>query len=521
MAISSGVKTASRPSQIHGAKCWPMVDKVSPCEQACPLQTDVPSYVMAVTQGKFGEAFQVIRETNPFPSVCGYVCHQPCEAKCNRALIDDPIDIRSIKRFVADRTCGTAARPEKAERTMPEKIAIVGSGPAGLTAAYALVRRGYGATVFETSPTPGGWLINGIPDFILPKKAAEADIQYIKDSGVDIRTKVRVGQDITLGKLKERGYKAILLAGGAQKSAVLRIPGGDMKNVLPAVDLLRETKRGGRPFLYGRVLVIGGGAVAMDAARTALRLGARDVHVACLESRENMPAWPWEIQAAEKEGVKMHASLAPQGFSPSVGSSSISASFKRVASTSLDQEGRVSWTLLDSPASNFSMDVNFIIIAVGQATDTSYVQDIGIKVNSRGAFEVDEKLRTNVPGIYAAGDAVSLRGTVTEAIALGQRAAGYIDAYLRDKESEGDAVINDVQEIDTKLTSPWLARKARWATPSLSPQDSIRTFSPVCLGFTEEQAVEEAKRCLNCRMCVNCIYGKGQICYETAMRLLK
>jgi NADH-quinone oxidoreductase subunit F len=515
------IKATGRLSQIHGAKCWPAVDKISPCEHACPLKTDVPNYIMAVALGKFEEALQVIRETNPFPSVCGYVCHQPCEAMCNRALVDDPVAIRSIKRFVADYAATTGMRPERAKRTMPGKIAVVGSGPAGLTAAYVLVRKGYGVTVYEASATPGGWLTNGIPDFILPKKAAEADIRHIKDCGVDVRTNVRIGTDITLGNLWERGYKAILLASGAQLASTLDIPGVELRNVLSAVDLLRETKRGERMIFHGRVLVIGGGAVAMDAARTALRLGARDLHVACLESRDNMPAWSWEITAAEKEGVKIHASLAPQAFGISAGSNKIVAQFKRVASTIVDAEGRISWTLLDGPGSDYKMDADYIVVAIGQAIDTSYVKNNGIGVNSRGAFVVDEGLQTGVPGIFAAGDAINVRGTVTVAIALGQQAALRIDDYLSGSATASKVVACDVVNIDARATSPWLTRKARWSMPTLSPQDSVRTFSPVCLGLTQEQAVEEARRCLNCRMCVNCIYGKGQICYETAMRLLK
>jgi NADPH-dependent glutamate synthase beta subunit-like oxidoreductase len=519
MTTTSDTKTTSLPSQVHGAKCWPAVDKMSPCEQACPLHADVPSYIMAVARGKFDDALQVIRETNPFPSVCGYVCHQPCEAKCNRALIDDPIDIRSIKRFVADRAYSVAARPEKAARTRPEKIAVIGSGPAGLTAAYNLVRKGYGVTVYEADSAAGGWLTNGIPDFILPLKVAMGDTRNIQDTGVDIRAGVRVGKEISLAALREKGYRAILLASGAQKGATLKIPGADLKNVLAAVEVLRDTKRGKRTLLQGRVLVIGGGAVAMDAARTALRLGAAHVQVACLEARADMPAWPWEIEAAEKEGVEILNALAPQKFSRSEGPG-VRAEFRRVASTSVDKEGRILWELSEGPDSDYQVNADYVIIAIGQATDTSYLKDSGIKVNNRGAIEVDDNLRTGMPGIFAAGDAVNVRGTVTEAIALGQRAAESIDSYLRGEVATCRKDKKEVLEIDAKLTSPWLVKKPRWSALCLSERDSVRTFSPVSLGFTEEQAVEEAKRCLNCRMCANCIYGRGQICYETAMRLL-
>jgi NADPH-dependent glutamate synthase beta subunit-like oxidoreductase len=527
MTAVAHVKSPAKLSQIHGEKCWPLVDKISPCEKACPLGTDVPSYVMAVSHGKFDDALAVIRNTNPFPSICGRVCHQPCEIECNRALIDEPIAIKWLKRAAADYASEKKLKPKKARRTGKGKVAIIGSGPAGLTAAYDLVKRGYEVTVYEASPVVGGWLTNGIPDFILPRKIAQADIQYIKDFGVDIKTNVKIGKDLTLNDLMERGYNAILLATGAQQSAQLNIPGSNLKNILSALDILKKAKIGAAPSFRGKVLVIGGGAVAMDVARTALRLGANEVYAACLESRTDMPAWKWEIEAAEKEGIRINTSLAPQRFNGTNGSDGtkgITVDFKRVASTRIDPDRRIFWTLVEGPGSEYSMEVDYVIIAIGQTTDTSYVEGSSLKINSRGAFAVDnETLATNLPGIFAAGDAVNIRGTVTESIAMGHKAAESMDKYLQgiDLKANRTAKEKEVLKIDPKLTSPWLAKKARWEMPSLSPKDATRTFSEVYLGFTKEEAVEEAKRCLNCRMCANCIYGRGQICYETAMRLLK
>ncbi len=523
-AVTENPQIDLRLSQIHGEKCWPMVDKVSPCEQACPLETDVPSYVMAIAQGKFEEALAVIRETNPLPSVCGYVCHQPCEAVCNRKLIDEPIAIRALKRFAADYSSIWGAKPEKAKVTRKEKIAVVGSGPAGLTAAYDLTRMGYRVTIYEAADEAGGWLTNGIPDFILPLKVARADIDYIKNTGVDIHTGVQIGRDITIAGLKEKGYSAVLLAGGAQKSASLKVPGADLPNIISALDVLKRVKRRRDFMLSGRVLVIGGGAVAMDAARTALRCGAHEVHAACLEARNDMPAWPWEIEAAEREGVKIHTALAPQRFERAGIGGKLVVEFKRVASTSIDDQGRISWTLLEGAGSDYSMEADYVIVAIGQTTDTTCISGSGVKVNARGAVEVDsDSLMTAEPGVFAAGDAVNIRGTVTESIAMGHKAAAAIDCHLQDRPVKVQKRLagKEVLEIDPKQTSPWLLKKARWSMPALSPRDAVRTFSQVNLGYTAEQAVEEAKRCLNCRMCANCIYGRQQICYETAMRLLK
>lgn len=511
-------------SQIHSEKCWPMVDKISPCEKACPLGADVPSYVIAIAQGKFDDALAVIRQTNPFPSICGRVCHQPCEAECNRKLIDEPIAIRGLKRAAVDYAKQKNAKVKKIEKTRKEKVAIIGSGPAGLTAAYDLVKKGYGVTVYDASPVAGGWLTNGIPDFILPRKLVEEEIQYVKDLGVEIKTGVAIGKDLSLDALRERGYDVILLATGAQRSAGLKIPGADSKHVFTALDVLRKAKLGKGLSFRGRVLVIGGGAVAMDAARTALRLGAAEVHTVCLESRANMPAWTWEIEAAEREGVKVHTALSPQKFTASPGERRLVADFKRVASTNVDGEGRIAWTLVEGPGSEYSMDADAVIIAIGQATDTSYAEGSKLIVNQRGDVAVNsDTLETNMPGVFAAGDAVMVRGTVTESIAMGHRVAESIDSYLQGHDMKKAARKEEKEAllVDPDLTSPWLVRKVRWSMPSLIPADAVRTFNEVCLGFTEEEAIEEAKRCLNCRMCGNCIYGRDQICYETALRLLK
>ncbi len=513
-------------SQIHGEKCWPSVDKLSPCEEACPLYTDVPSYIIAISQGKFKEALAVIRETNPFPSICGRVCHHPCEAECNRALVDEPIAIQWLKRFVADWELKSGKRPVPVKRTKKERVAVIGSGPAGLTAAYDLVRQGYGVSVYEASPIAGGMLIVGIPNFILPREIVEAEIDYIRALGVDIKTNICVGNGLSLDDLWKKGVNAILLASGAQKSVQLPFPDTEVENVYYALPLLRKVNMGERVAFGGRVVVIGGGNVAIDVARTALRLGADEVHIACLESRSDMPAFSWEIEAAEKEGVKIHTSLAPQKFTATRrdGKESIAIDFKRVASTDVDGEGRISWTLMEGAGSEYTMGANSVVVAIGQAADPSYAKGGQVKLDGRGTFAVDpDTLATNVPGIFAAGDAVTMRGTVTEAIAMGHRAAISIQRYLQGQHSRGNGAVvaKEILKIDPEMTSLWLTRKARWGMPSLQPNDAVRTFSEVNLGYTEMEAIEEAKRCLNCRMCANCIYGRSQICFETGSRLLK
>lgn len=514
-------------SQIHGERCWPLLDKWSPCEAACPIHTDVPSYVIAIASGKFEEALAIIRQTNPFPSVCGRVCHHPCEVECNRGLVDEPVAVQWLKRFVGDYGLARCERPEPVKRTRQQKVAIVGSGPAGLTAAHDLVRAGYGVSVYEALPVAGGMLTAGIPRFVLPKDVVEAEIGYIKALGVSIKTGVRIGRDLSLEELREKGYQAILLASGAHRSFRLSIPGADVEGVYYALPLMQQVNLGERVSFRGTVVVIGGGAVAIDVARLVRRLGAGEVHVACLESRQDMPAFPWLVKAAESEGVKIDPSLAPQrltskGDRPA--GRGIIIEFRKVASTQTDSEGRITWTLVEGPDGESTMEADSVVIAVGQGPDTAYASDSQVKTTRRGAFEVDaQTLATNVPGVFAAGDAVLVRGTVVEAIASGHRAAASIDRYLQGQDlgrTDQLEKTKEVATIDRKDIPSWLSFKSRWDMPSLSVKDALRSFAEVDLGYIQTQAVEEAERCLNCRMCSNCIFGRSQLCFETGSRLL-
>jgi len=507
------------PAYIHVERCWPEVDKLSPCEAACPLNMDVPNYIMAIAHGNFRQALDIIRDTNPLPSVCGRVCHHPCELECNRKEVDSAIAIEWLKRYAAD--WGNGEKPSPVPRTRDERVAIVGSGPAGLTTAYDLVKKGYGVTIFEAAPIPGGILTSAIPDFILEKEAVQADIDYIKALGVKIHTNVRVGKDITLAGLRQRGYKAILMAIGLQKPGELRIPGSDLPGMLLALPWLKEAKLGQAATPKGKVWIIGGGAVAMDAARTALRLGAKEVHVACLEARAVMPAFNWEIEATEKEGVRIHPSLAPQQFTSKSGSKVSGIAFKRVTSTSLDSEGRIHWTLMEGPGSDYTVDADTVIVAIGQAPDTSDMTGESLDISKTGGLLANKStLETNTPGIFAAGDISGTGATVTESMAAGRRAATSIDQYL-----SGQPISNVPETrvsilIKSEQVPLFFTRRERWEMPRLLPKEAVRVFEEVELGYKDWQAVEEARRCLNCRMCANCVFERGQLCFETASRLL-
>ncbi|MDD5189479.1 MAG: FAD-dependent oxidoreductase [Dehalococcoidales bacterium] len=506
------------PAFIHVEKCWPAVDKLSPCEAACPLQMDVPNYIIAIAQGDARKALDIIRQTNPLPSVCGRVCHHPCETECNRRAVDSAVAIEALKQYAAD--YGRRELPQAITPSKPAKVAIVGSGPAGLTAAHDLVIKGYAVSIFEAAPVAGGILTSAIPEFILSKEAVQRDIDYIKALGVQIHTNIAIGKKVTLQDLRRRGFSAILVAIGHQKSAGLKITGAPRNGVFYALDYLKEAKNGFSKPLKGKVWIIGGGAVAMDCARTAIRQGAAEVHIACLESRENMPAFAWEIEAAEREGVKVHPALAPQELTSKNGTRVNGIKFQRVSSTSLDSAGRVKWTLLTGAGGEFSIDTDTVIIAVGQTLDQDAAPS-ELTFNPRGLINVDALTgETGLAGVFAAGDAAGTGRTVTGAMAAGRRAALSIDQYLSGQPVVPVKENRGVITIKPEQVPSYFVRRERWEMPRLSPRQAVKTNREVDLGYAKWQAMEEANRCLNCRMCANCVFERGQLCYDTAMRLL-
>ncbi|HEY90758.1 MAG TPA: FAD-dependent oxidoreductase [Dehalococcoidia bacterium] len=507
------------PAFIHRERCWPEVDKYSPCEAVCPLNQDVPNYIMAIAQGDIKKAIDIIRETNPLPSICGRVCHHPCEVECNRKEVDSPVAIQALKRFAAD--WGKDELPSPVPRTREAKVAVIGSGPAGLTAAHDLVNKGYGVDIMEAAQIPGGVLTSVIPDFLLPAEAVQADINRIKALGVRIHCNIRVGRDVSMDAIARQGFGAVLIAIGAQKSAGLNIPGSDLAGIATALPFLAEAKQRRIEAVQGKVVVIGGGAVAMDVARTALRLGADEVHVACLECRADMPAYDWEIEEAVKEGVNFHPSLAPQQFASRNGNRVSGIDFKRVTSTSVDSEGRMSWTLMEGAGSDYSMDADVVIVAIGQATDTTGLPAESLKLTGRGTVIINPATgETSMNGVFAAGDITTGRGTISESMAAGRRAAISIDQFLSGQPVTTVDETREIIKIKPEQVPSYLVRKEQWEVPRLSARQAITTTREVSLGYTFWQAVEEAQRCLNCRMCANCVFERGQLCFDTAERLL-
>jgi len=469
----------------------------APCEHTCPLNVDAVGYIALIAAGRFEDALNLIRQRNPLTAVCGRVCTYPCETKCRRGEVDEPIAIASLKRFAADYGAkhGVETKVAVAEPN-DEKVAIVGSGPAGLNAAYHLARKGYEVTIFEALPFPGGMLAVGIPDYRLPRDILQQDIDFIASLGVEIKTNTPIGKDLTLDQLLEQGYKAIFIAVGAHRGQKLGIPGEDGDGVYDGVSFLRDINLGREARVGRRVAVIGGGNVAIDAARSALRLGAEEVSIVYRRSREEMPAAVEEIEEAEHEGVKITYLAAPTKI---IGDNKVKAlECQLMMLGEFDASGRR--RPLPIEGSEFTLNVDTVIAAIGQSPDLSFLPpDNGFEITRGQTFVVDPvTLATNKPSIFAGGDAVTGPATVIEAMAAGERAAISIDKYLQGKSMTEDRLRPPDERVTLPRAAEELEEKARIKTPTLPREERLGGFNQVNLGYSEEMAIEEARRCLRC-----------------------
>jgi len=404
------------------------------CYNRCPQMLDLPEIFSLMRDlaieylpdpaSKLGEVLKLIKEEVPLAAVYGWLSLRPYEAERERRKVDK-VAIDALQRFVADRK---KEKPSPIPKTRTEKIAIIGSGPAGLTAAYELVKKGYSVAVFESLPEPGGMLRVGIPDYRLPKETLNADINYIKSLGVEIKTNALVGKDVTIDQLLQEGHRAVFIATGAHKSVELGIEGNELEGVTHALDLLKDLNTGKRIELRERVAVIGGGNVAMDAARTALRLGSKEVSILYRRSRVEMPANPSEVREAEKEGVRIHFLVTPARILGKDGRV-VAVECVRMELGEPDETGRR--RPIPIKGSEYTMEVDAIILAIGETSDLSFLPG-NVAVTGRNTIAVDPvTLETSLSGVFAGGDVVSGPATVIEAIAAGKRAAVSIDRYLR------------------------------------------------------------------------------------------
>ena len=483
------------------------VDKhgVSPCRTACPAGVNAHGYVALIAAGKYKEALELERQSNPLASICGRVCNHPCESNCNRGKVEKPIAIASLKRFVADyERQHDRELPAPIEKVKFNRIAVVGGGPAGLACAYFLAKNGHPVTIFEALPELGGTLITGIPEFRLPRPAIKSDVDYVLAHGMEVKTGRALGRDFTLDDLFDKGFKAVFLGLGALRSLELNIPGENLDGVYSVLRFLREanlkvgdwaSRVTGR-----RVAVIGGGNAAVDAARTALRLGAKEANIVYRRSRREMPANEWEIAEAEEEGVKITYLAAPTRI---IGRDSkvTGIECQRIELGAPDASGRRKPVPI--PGSEFTVDTDLVIPAVSQAPETSVVPEL--ESTSWGTLVVNpDNLMTSRAGVFAGGDLVSGPATIIEAVAGGKIAAQSIERYLRGEELV--AADKPAPEIAQFTEEEYTRFERQDRTPmSKLPVAERRSFKEVELGFTEEEARAEARRCLNCSICCECM----------------
>ncbi|MFQ6091548.1 MAG: FAD-dependent oxidoreductase [bacterium] len=471
----------------------------SPCQHICPLGQDVPCYIGLVAQGRFDEAVEIVKRENPLPAICGRVCLAPCEDKCRAGEGgEDAISIRGLKRFVADYESQKGPwSPPQPKMSRAEKVAIIGSGPAGLTCGFYLALEGYGVTIFESLPIAGGMLAVGIPDYRLPKQILEYEIENIKKTGVEIKTGVTVGKDVSFTELKVQ-YQAVYIATGAHRGLKMNIEGEDSPHVIDAVEFLRRLNLGYEITVGQKVAVIGGGNAAVDAARTAKRLG-KDVEILYRRTRREMPAAKEEVEQADREGIKIQCLVAPiRVLAENEQMKGVECI--RMELGDVDRSGRRRPVPIEG--SEFTVEIDTLIPAISQEPDVdTWLRGNGVKISKWNTIEVDpETFQTAEEGVFAGGDVVTGPKTVAEAMGQAKIAARMIDNFLRGepvrREYEVTRPAIDVETVE--LTDEETEGLHKIEMPHLPTEEREGNFKEVELGFTREMAVAEAKRCLRC-----------------------
>lgn len=540
-----------------------------PCMMACPAHTNAGRYVALIAEGRYEEAYRLAREPNPLASICGRVCAHPCETACRRGAIDEPIAIRALKRFLTERHGPESKRPVdvnegRAQKALPYKVAIVGAGPVGLSAAHDLALMGYPVTIFEAAPVAGGMLYLGVPEYRLPRDVVEAQVREILATGdINLKLNTAAGRDFTIAELR-RDYDAVLLAVGAHKSRDLTIPGVDLDGVHKGIDFLLNVNLGYQFRVGKKVIVIGGGNVAMDVARSAarevlrqhtpgvehqepsrenveaiatkemmdislsaLRMGAQEVHLVCLEKREEMPAALEEITDAEEEGILVHPGLGPKRL---VGENGKLTGLEVLKTKWVfDETGRFNPAFYEN--SETVLDCDTVIMAIGQAPRLDFLAtEDGVEISRRGLIAVNtETLMTSAPGIFAGGDCVFGPRLIIDSVADGKRAAVGIDEYLRGRKQPEPEV--GVEVLQRYSMPTYLLELIRQPIPTV-PLERRTGMTEVELVLDEETAQIEAQRCLHCwvntvfegniedgSMCILC-GGCVDVCPENCLELV-
>ncbi len=483
-----------------------MPSGTAPCKAACPAHIPVQGYLKLAGEGRYTEALELIKKENPFPAVCGRICNKPCEAACSRASIDDAVAIDDVKKFIAEKDLDAKTRfvPKllnQIGRKYEEKIAVIGAGPAGLSCAYYLAVKGYPVTVYEKEKELGGMLTLGIPSFRLEKDVIKAEIKVLKDLGVKFKTGVEVGKDITLDKLRKDGFKAIYLAVGASKGAKVGCPGDDLDGVFTGIDFLREVNLGNKPMIGKAVAVIGGGNVAIDVARAAVRLGAKTT-IVYRRDRDAMPAADDEIEEAIEEGVKFKFLAAPAEITGEGKAAELKVEIMEL------KDGKPVGT-----GEFETMKVSAVISAIGQKIDLEGIE--GINTGAKGTVLVDEYGRTNVEDVFAGGDLVTGPKFAIDAIAAGKEASISIHRYVHPGQTQDlGRDHRDYKPLDVAtlgINAVGFDNAPRQKAAGASAKEAKKSFKDLRGTLTEEQIKKEAARCLGCGcvvvdedMCIGC-----------------
>ncbi len=512
---------------IEKKKCKAVVCKEiisSPCQYTCPIDTEVPVYVSLIAHQKYEEALEIIKNENPFASVLARVCHHPCEFKCKAGEGGDPIAIRDLKRFVTDygieNRLYTAIEP--IEKTNGIKVAIVGSGPAGLTCGFYLAKKGYEVTVFEKETEIGGMLKLGIPEYRLPKDILKSDLDYIRSAGMDIKTNSALGKDFTIDSLFDHGYKAIFLGTGSHESLRLGVPGEEAEGVIQGMKALSSLNLGGKITLGKRVGIIGGGNTAVDAARRVLRAETSEsvsvfdtarsalrttqpesVTIFYRRTIDEIPAYQEEVEGAEDEGIKIEFLTAPKRIITDKGKLK-ACEFIRMKLGQVDESGRRRPVPIEGSA--FTVELDTLIVSISESPDISFLKNTGLEFSKWNTVLINpETCLTKRTGVFAGGDVVTGPNTVVDAVASGKTAAESIHQFLTGKEIKREYKITrpskyvaPIEFSDDELNE--FLEKGRSKMPTLSPEKRKYNLFEVCQGLAEEQAIQEAKRCLRCEL---------------------
>jgi formate dehydrogenase beta subunit len=472
------------------------IERCATCRAACPVRTDTRAYVDLIMRGQYEAAFEKIREFNPFPSVCGLICHHPCEQACRREEVDEPVALRNLKRFAVEQVLEYRLdRRRRAEITQAETVGIVGSGPAGLTAAQDLIKQGYAVTVYEAADRAGGMLACAIPRYRLPEDDLALDIDDILALGIELKTGVHVGTDISLDELRSR-HNAVILALGLSLSRGLPLENASHKDVVPALPFLKAAAIGEPMPVPDDVIVVGGGNVAVDVARTAVRLGAQTVKMVCLENEEERPAWDWECLEALEEGITFVYRRGPVGAVVEEGH--ITGMVVREVERVFDEQGRFSPTYFDERRS--TVPGRMIILAIGQQADLGAVAGTDVKADRPGRLSFDAPtMSTSVAGVFACGEVVTGPGAAIEAVASGHRAAAAALEFLQTGQVRPieEEKVEELQDLPEQVVEK-VKRMKRIAMPTISAEERKKSFEQFELGYKEPDALREARRCLSC-----------------------